>query len=332
MLSPVTGKEMTIQKEWRTLTYKKETFRVCFHTWKCEDTGEQFEDDRFAQLNYDQVQNQYRAKYNLPFKEEIIAIREKYELSAIKMSQVLGFGDNTYRQYEAGEMPGQSNARLIQMATHPLEFQRLTKISNALEGAALEKLNRKLDHLIQEEIKGIHTKIITDYLFGTNFPTAYTGFIKPDLVKFSEMVLFFSDGLKPWKTKLNKLLFYADFGCFGLTGKSMSGVNYRAIPMGPVPDKYQGIFDYLNTIGIVEVNESYFRDGGMGEQFFPAQGRTFNSALFSATELEILNSVANRFRETSTDDIIEISHKERAWLENKEDKKLINYFYAFELK
>lgn len=331
MLSPITGKEMTVQKEWRSLTYKKEEFHVCFHTWKCEDTGEQFEDDAYAQLNYDQVQNQYRAKYVLPFKEEIIAIREKYELSAIKMSQVLGFGDNTYRQYEAGEMPSQSNARLIQMAANPVEFRNLVGISNALEGAIHEKLNRRLDHLIQEEIKGISTKIITDYLFGTNFPNTYTGFNKPDLDKFAEMVLFFSESLKPWKTKLNKLLFYADFGCFSMSGKSMSGVNYRAIPMGPVPDKYQGIFDYLNTTGVVEVIESYFRDGGMGEQFFPAKGRSFNSSLFSDTEQKVLNSVADRFRDTSTDDIIEISHKEKAWLENKDDKKIINYVYAFDL-
>ena len=39
---------MTIQKDWRTLTFKKDEFRICFYTWKCEDTGEHFEDDVFA--------------------------------------------------------------------------------------------------------------------------------------------------------------------------------------------------------------------------------------------------------------------------------------------
>ena len=69
MQSPFTGKEMTIQKELRTMMYKKDEFRIYFHTWKCEYTGEQFEDDVFAKLNYDQVQNQYRAKYAIPFHE-----------------------------------------------------------------------------------------------------------------------------------------------------------------------------------------------------------------------------------------------------------------------
>ena len=30
-------------------------FQVLFHSYKCEDTGEQFEDELFAQLNYNQV-------------------------------------------------------------------------------------------------------------------------------------------------------------------------------------------------------------------------------------------------------------------------------------
>ena len=258
MLSPFTGKEMIVRKEWRTLAYKKEEFRVCFHTWRCEETGEQFEDDKFAQLNYDQVQNQYRAKYALPFREEIIAIREKYDLTAIKMSHVLGFGDNTYRQYESGEMPSQANARLIQIAAKPVDFRILTEISNALEGAQLEKLNRRLDHLIKEEVKEMTHKIITDYFFGSHLPNTLTGFRKPDMNKLAEMVLFFSEKLKPWKTKLNKLLFYTDFTNFSLSGTSMSGAIYRAMPMGPVPDKFQGIFDYLTNDKVVEISETNF--------------------------------------------------------------------------
>src|SRR3989304_8867898 len=116
MKSPFTGKEMSTQKEWRTMYFRKEEFNVLFHTYKCEDTGEQFEDDAFAQLNFNQLVNQYRAKHAIPFPEQIVAIRKKYNLSAVKMSDILGFGTNSYRQYEAGEVPSQSNARLIQLA------------------------------------------------------------------------------------------------------------------------------------------------------------------------------------------------------------------------
>ena len=330
MLSPFTGKEMSIQKEWRTMTYKKEEFRVCFHTWKCEDTGEQFEDDHFAQLNYDQVQNQYRAKYAIPFKEEIAGIRVKYELSAIKMSHILGFGDNTYRQYEAGEMPTQANARLILMAANPVDFKNMVKISN-LDDVMNEKLTKRIDHLLQEEIRNTDKRMLESYFLGMQRPSVYSGFRMPDLDKFAEMVFFFSEKLQPWKTKLNKLLFYADFLCFGMSGKSISGVNYRAIPMGPVPDKFQTLFEFLNNTQVVEINTSYFTNGGIGEQFFPAKERKFNSALFTEQEINSLVAVAERFKSVSTDDIIEISHKEKAWLDNKDKLDLIDYLYAFDL-
>ena len=74
MQSPFTGKEMSIVKEERTMSFRKDEFKVLFHSYKCEDTGEQFEDDAFAQLNYNQLVNQYRVKYSIPFPEQIISI------------------------------------------------------------------------------------------------------------------------------------------------------------------------------------------------------------------------------------------------------------------
>ena len=80
MKSPITGKEMSIQKEWRTMQFRKEEFQVLFHFYKCEDTGEQFEDEKFAELNYNQLVNQYRVRYNIPFPDQIKGIKKKYGL------------------------------------------------------------------------------------------------------------------------------------------------------------------------------------------------------------------------------------------------------------
>jgi hypothetical protein len=35
----------------------------------------------------------------------------------------------------------------------------------------------------------------------------YTRHRKPNLERLTEMVVFFTEGLPPWKTKMNKLLF-----------------------------------------------------------------------------------------------------------------------------
>ena len=331
MKNPFTGKEMSIVKEWRTMSFRKEEFRVLVHLHKCTDTGEQFEDDAFAQLNYIQVINQYRVKYSIPFPEQIIAIRKKYNLSAAKMSEILGFSTNGYRQYEGGEVPNQSNAKLIQLAEDPHEFKKLIDYCKSLDQKFIEKILHIIENLLDEQKKNKFEKQLENYFFGSCLPNTLTGFKTPDFRKFAEMVVFFTEKLEPWKTKMNKLLFYADFTMHKQTGFSMSGVQYRAIPMGPVPNNFNSIFEYLANKDEVDIFYSNFADGGTGEQFKPNAKKIFNEKLFNEIEIEILNAVAERFKNTSTSKIIEISHKEKAWTENYKNKNLIDYKYSFEL-
>jgi hypothetical protein len=115
------------------------------------------------------------------------------------------------------------------------------------------------------------------------------------------------------------------------SGFSISGVQYRAIPMGPVPNNFNSIFEYLANNDDVEVYYTTFSDGGAGEQFKPNSQRAFNSELFTEKELQILENIAERFKNTTTNEIIEISHKEKAWQENKDEKKIIDYKYSFDL-
>jgi hypothetical protein len=84
MKSPITGKEMKLTKERRSMDFRKETFEIVFHYYKCEDSGEQFTTTSLDEVNMNQVYNQYRDKFNIPFPDEIIRIREKYGLSAAK--------------------------------------------------------------------------------------------------------------------------------------------------------------------------------------------------------------------------------------------------------
>lgn len=71
MKSPITGSEMILQKEKRTLSFRKEEFEVEYHYYLCTDSKEQFEDDQLADLNVTQVYNQYRERLKLPFPDEI---------------------------------------------------------------------------------------------------------------------------------------------------------------------------------------------------------------------------------------------------------------------
>ena len=100
-------------------------------------------------------------------------------------------------------------------------------------------------------------------------------------IKGPEMVVFFTGKLEPWKTKLNKLLFYADFINHKQTDFSMSGVQYRAIPMGPVPNNFYSIFEYLANKNELNIYYTNFADGGTGEQFTPNPNSYTNSSVTS---------------------------------------------------
>jgi len=332
MKSPITGKDMILTKETRSINFRKESFKVVFHYYKCQDSGEQFTTDALDEVNMNQVYNQYRDLFKIPFVEEIIRIRKKYGLSAAKMSAILGFGANSYRQYESGEMPSVSNARLIQMVDDPKKFIDLVQLCDALDNKTKEKHIAIAQNIVEDRKRNIFNFNLKDYLLGNHLADVFSGYRNPNFEKFTEMVVFFSEQIEPYKTKMNKLLFYADFLMFKQSCFSISGVRYRAIDMGPVPNNFQSIFEYLANNNYIDINYTQFPQGYTGEQFKARKERPFNPELFTETELEVLNNVVKEFKESSTNTIIETSHLEEAWKKNEKDKNVISYNYAFDLK
>ncbi|MCC5930767.1 MAG: DUF4065 domain-containing protein [Cyclobacteriaceae bacterium] len=331
MKSPITGKEMTLTKERRSMDFRKETFEIVFHYYKCEDSGEQFTTTSLDEVNMNQVYNQYRDRFNIPFPDEIIRIREKYGLSAAKMSEILGFGINTYRHYEAGEMPSVANAKLIQMVDEPKIFIEMVELCSTLDNKFKHKHIQKVQLLVEEKKRNIFNLNFKEYLMGNHLADIYSGYRNPNFEKFTEMVVYFSGKLSPFKTKMNKLLFYADFLMFKQSCFSISGVRYKAIDMGPVPNNFQSIFEYLANKDEIDIYTTEFQQGYTGEQFKARIDRPFKADLFSEKELAVLEKVATVFKPTSTNNIIELSHLEEAWKKNEKDKSVISYEYAFDL-
>ena len=331
MKSPITGLEMKLTKEQRSMIFRKETFDIIFHYYQCEDSGEQFTSAALDELNMNQVYNQYRDKFNIPFPDEINNIRSKYGLSASKMSEILGFGVNSYRQYEAGEIPSVANAKLIQMVDDPQNFMEMTALCGTLDEKARVKYIQKAIFLAEEKKRNIFNINFKEYLLGNHLADIYSGYRNPNFEKITEMVVYFSDKLSPFKTKMNKLLFYADFLMFKQSCFSISGMRYKAIEMGPVPINFQSIFEYLANKNEIDIFTTEFPQGYIGEQFKAKNDRPFRVELFSENELNVLEKVANVFKPTSTNQIIEISHLEEAWKKNEKNKSVISYEYAFDL-
>jgi len=320
-----------LQKETRELTYRKEQFKIIAHFYKCEKCGQEFTTTEADTISLVQAHNQYRERHNIPFPEEIAAIREKYELSAAKMSEVLGLGANGYSNYEKGEMPVPAMAKLIATAAKPSVFRKfLSDARSHFSDNAFAKAKEKVDFLIDQE------KEFNPFYSSLNIynePNNYTGYIRPSEEKITGLIGIYIQKCNPEfndKLKLNKLLFYTDFCHYKDHGRSISGLSYRAIQYGPVPANYDNIYTYLENEQIIR-SEWLRLSNGSAREVFKTDG-DFATGLFSAEELATISKITTRFHETSTWDIVDLSHKEKAWKELEAKKELISYQdYAFDL-
>ena len=332
--SPFSKGVAVLERKPNVLSFRKNDFEITEHFYVCEDTKEEFTTSELDAININQVYNSYRDKFGLPFPDQIKRIRQKYGVSAAKMSEILGLGANSYRLYEQGEVPSVGNGRLILAAEDPKEFKRFLIASEELiEPKDFKKIKNRIDELffLEDQKSEQYYNLTIVELFNKIVPDEYTGYRLPNFEKIANIVLFFSERTQTWITKLNKLLFYCDFLSFKNYGYSVTGIDYRAIKLGPVPSKFQKMYELLSEGELVDREYMEFENGNYGSYFKPCL--TFNETLFEEHEIEIMNFVINKFKYTRPKEIIEISHSELAWKNNIEEQKIISYKdYAFNLE
>ncbi|MBE9465492.1 type II toxin-antitoxin system antitoxin SocA domain-containing protein [Dyadobacter subterraneus] len=328
MISPITGKEMQVRSEIAPLSFRKENFDVFYQFYECETSGIRFTDDALDKINITQVHNSYRAKYGIPFPDEIRQIRQRYGISANKMSEILGLGANSYRLYETGDVPSVAIGRLILSIKQPEEFiKQVSASSHIISKREADKLITNANLIINEWDK--NKKKLFGISFHNNFAGELTGYKTLDLDKVSGIISYFNTvhAISLCKTKLNKLLFYTDFNAYQVYGYSMSGLSYQAIQYGPVPFRYDRLYLKLCESEKITIREKEYGDGIYGDDI--RSNEKFDSFDFQDIDIEILEFVANKYGFLQTKIIVDRSHKETAWIENHEDSSLINYRYAF---
>lgn len=327
MKSPISGKEMERRTEPDfPIRFRKEEFSIVHHYWFCADSREQFTDESMDQLDLDQVYNQYREKYGIPFPEEIRAIREKYGLSASKMSEILGLGANSWRNYEAGEVPSVANGRLMLAIRDPQDFIRQVEASApVLSQKELENILKQVHQAALAEAAEQEKENQKVKVFHQKRPDQFTGYRVPDVNRAGQMVIFFAQAMPDlFKTKLNKLLFYADFMAFSRRGKSISGMSYRAIEFGPVPADYDKLLVRLMEDDQIQTREKTISGTDFtGETVVPRHPVDFR--IFTPEEQAVLEEVAKRFSGLTTRQIVELCHHEPAWKANVAGKSLVSY-------
>ena len=325
MKSPITGGEIQLVQEQRELVYRKEKFSYIAHLYKCVDSDEIFTTTKLDELNLGQVYNQYRVKYGIPFPDEIANIRELYGLSAAKMSEILGFGANQYRLYENGEMPSEANGKILKNIGNTAFFEAIvTNTENQFEPKEFIRIICKVQYAACRQVEDVYKKII----FQGAQRSITNGYAQMSYSRVKNIILFFIerfDGV--FTTKMNKLLFYTDFASYKRNGMAMSGLSYKAIQYGPVPQAYSAVYGLMDDVTCEVVG---YPNGITGD--FLKSDLSADLAGFSEDEKIILEDVVTIFKDCKASDISKISHDEDAWINHNEGKEIIDFNTAFTLK
>lgn len=130
------------------------------------------------------------------------------------------------------------------------------------------------------------------------------------LIKFTKSPLY-----------LNKALFYVDFKHFQQHGTSITGARYVHLEYGPCPDQYQNIYQLF-------ISKEVLISGG---HHILTSNEKPELSVFSDTEKEILDFVAQIATKDGGKKLFKLSHEEKAF-QKTEPLQLISYEFSSELK
>lgn len=321
---PFCDSEAKLEKNEIVQKFKKDKFKIREFFYRCRNCGEEFTTTATDEVTVNQVYNQYREKYGIPFIEELVNLRTTYNLSAQKMSQILGLGINTYSNYEKGEIPSLANSKLINSAKRPEVF---LSYLDQTKDIFTEKQLKKIEELVRAKIIN-NEDVCSSYNFNWyQTPNKFTGYVMPNKEKLANLLLYLIANNEPDyndKLKLNKLLYFTDFISYKNTGKSITGLSYRAIPFGPVPTNYDFIFAHFSEKEkYIEPEFIQSHNSRVIECFHKLMD--YDLSLFNEEELETIHQVIKTFKDISSWELVEISHKERSWNELSSSKKVVSY-------
>jgi len=198
------------------------------------------------------------------------------------------------------------------------EYYKLIKSLRLEKGLSQEEISQRLglsrsSYIVFEkgknELNLSQAAKIAD-IFGITLEQVESG-IKPNYEKYQQMILAYlreavsGDG-SVLKTKLAKMLYLVDFAWFYEYLQSMSGMQYRRIKYGPVPDMYFRAIDELEESGKISINRKndlILISENRGSSHQPL-------AELSKEELGLIKAIAKKWKDKKTGEIVDFTHNQ----------------------
>ena len=306
--------------------FRGEKYNFTYIAYRDDESGEEFTTTESDTNWFNQATNQYREKHGIPYQDEIIALRERYGVSAAKMSVILGFGANQYRLYEDGEVPSESNGKMIRSAMNPKVFLDLVRSSkNQLTEKEFAKISAKVEEVIKAS-EGWHDEVFEQERLFLSGRGLANGFAPLSVDRLKNLLLYVLGQMgETFQTKMNKVLFYIDFLSYRERGMAISGLAYQAIEFGPVPQRWDRVYSAFD-----EVQEQLRLVQGQECMSLMAGGEADMSA-FTEAEMAVIDEVCGKLKDLTSRAVSKLSHEETAWKEHVGKPETIPFSEAFKL-
>jgi putative zinc finger/helix-turn-helix YgiT family protein len=291
----------------------------------CSNTNQYSESEEMMNENSLRMKDAYRNKMGLLTSKEIKDIRKKYSISQADLAKIIGIGKKTITRYENHQVQDKAYDRILRkISKDPSWFLELVKDSKK------EISDKSFDKYVKTGNMEFR-KNRNEYLVNTieaiyaEFENDFRGNVELNLEKFTEMVNYYATHIKGlYKVKLMKLLWYADAIAFKLYDKGMSGIVYKALPMGAVPEAYQELLELKGIhydVEYINNNEAFHFHGS----------KNFKTKELTPNDIEILDLVIKKYGDMKTEDLVNHMHQEKAY-KCTQKNCVIDYAYAKEIE
>lgn len=298
----------------------------------CNECNQDLYVNEIEDENNERIYQIYREKANIIKPEDIIKLREKYDISQRELTSILGFGKMTINRYERGGLPTKSQSDYIKLLIEN-DDKFIEKVKEAYEKNNIN--DKTYNKIISEEVeKDISKKEVQDnirrYLKSVlnRKPDIYNGYKSLDLEKVENIISYIASKVKNLTiTSLNKYLWYIDMLSFNERTVAITGLTYQNQKFGPtiVYKKY----DELSLLDDKYTREDIETENGNTTKII--SNNNFNLDKISSSEKEIIDTIIKLLKNKNVTDISEISHREDGWKKTKRFEQ-ISFEYAMNLK
>lgn len=291
----------------------------------CDRADETYADEQQLSSNDIAMKNAYREKMGLLTAHQIANIRARYGISQSDLCLLLGWGGKTITRYESHQVQDIAHDTILRKLDSDPEWflQLLQAEKNSLSAASYAKYTEAGTALFEQDHDlYLKSAIMAKYARFLHNPEVNGGrTLSLDVV--ADMIRYYANSqmvLSLFRVKLMKMLWYADALSYKRRGHSISGLVYRALPMGAVPVAYESIVD-LSAIHCEEIEMG----DGTGYRFLPTENKEYPH--LTPEDREILDAVILRFGRASKNEIVETMHQEDAYTETA-PHDIIQFKYA----